>query len=74
MGGLEDILQVSYEREDLPETGIYVRARGSDGSWGSFDIAHLEKDSLQRWLRSRGGNNPWAESVVYTLLGYEDAP
>ena len=56
--------------ENLREaTGIYVRAK-CDGRWGSFDIATLEKESLHKWLRSRGGENPWAEDVVGVLLGH----
>lgn len=39
-------------------------------TWGSWDIVHLTQDSLQAWLRSRGGENEWAESVVYVLLGH----
>jgi len=30
----------------------------------SVDIAFLTKDSLHAWLRSRGGENLWAENVV----------
>ena len=52
-------------------TGIYVRARDAEGKYGNFDIAHLALPSLMTWLRSRGGANPWAESVVATLLGHE---
>lgn len=50
-------------------TGIYVRARGP-GGYDSFDIATLSYDSLMTWLRSRGGQNEWAESVVAALLGH----
>jgi hypothetical protein len=57
-------------RIDLPETGIYVRATSS-GAWDSIDIAHLDEDSLNRWLTSRGGSNPWAESVVRRILGHQ---
>ena len=52
-------------------TGIYVRARDAEGAYGSFDIAHLALPSLMTWLRSRDGENPWAESVVATLLGHD---
>ena len=50
-------------------TGIYVRAK-FDGKMGSHDIAVLTRDSLFKWLRSRGGENEWAESVVFILLRY----
>jgi hypothetical protein len=50
-------------------TGIYVRAIYL-GKWGSYDIAQLDKESLLEWLRSRGGDNPWAEDVVGILLGH----
>lgn len=52
-------------------TGIYVRAQDpATDKWGSFDIAELTHDSLMAWLRSRGGDNPWAENTVATLLGH----
>ena len=55
------------------ETGIFVRAL--DGTaWVSADIADLDRESLIEWLRSRGGDNPWAEGVVAILLGHERAP
>lgn len=50
-------------------TGIYVRAL--DGTrWVSCDICELDKASLLEWLKSRGGDNPWAEDVVGILLGH----
>lgn len=52
------------------ETGILVRAKDADGHWLNADITTLDLDSLKRWLRSRGGDNPWAESVVLLLLGH----
>lgn len=54
---------------DAPGTGIYVRAM-DDGKWGSHDILVLDKKSLLVWLKSRGGDNPWAEDVVGILLGH----
>lgn len=53
-------------------TGIFVRAQEVDGSWTSADIADLNRESLDAWLRSRGGENDWAESVVRILLGHRD--
>ena len=47
-----------------------MRARGIDGKWSNADIADLDRASLDRWLRSRGGENEWAESVVRALLGF----
>jgi len=59
------------ERQHLHEaTGIYVRAKVGE-RWGNADIAELDADSLYRWLRSRGGDNPWAESTVLALLGHD---
>jgi hypothetical protein len=52
------------------DTGIFVRAKKSDGTWDSVDISELTVDSLLEWLRSRGGDNKWAESVVLQLLGH----
>ncbi len=55
---------------DGRETGILVRAM-KDGQPGTYDIVTLHRDSLFRWLRSRGGANPWAENVVAVLLGHK---
>lgn len=57
-------------------TGVFVRAE-FNGKWGSFDIAELDKPSLHAFLKSRGGDNLWAENVVEILLGhghFEPAP
>jgi hypothetical protein len=54
------------------DTGIYVRAKSVAGVWASFDIAELDAPSLLAWLRSRGGENPWAENCVATLLGHDN--
>ena len=48
-------------------TGIYVRAVGLNGRWGSHDIAELDAPSLLAWLRSHDG---MAENVVGILLGH----
>lgn len=57
-------------RKHLPETGVLVRAQKSDGTWTNADIVHLSPDSLLGFLRSRGGENEWAESLVFMLLAY----
>lgn len=54
----------------LRETGIYVRARDAKGKWGSHDLVWLSRDSVLQWLKSRGGDNPWAEQTVLALLGH----
>lgn len=52
-------------------TGIFVRAKHPvTGDWDSVDIARLDKESLIYWLRSRGGDNKFAENVVCVLLGW----
>jgi hypothetical protein len=75
-----EIYRVAPERAHQPggqftpaagyDTGIYVRAQLPDGKWVAADVATLDKDSLCRWLRSRGGANRWAEDVVGILLGW----
>jgi hypothetical protein len=52
-------------------TGIYIRATAPDGGFGTYDIAELDRASLRDWLRSRGGDNLWAENTVFILLGHE---
>jgi len=75
-------LEIDPERyeslgDDGAHTGIYVRAKhvhntenAVAGKHASVDIAVLTKDSVLTWLRSRGGENAWAEDVVGHLLGY----
>lgn len=57
------------------ETGIFVRAvqRGNAGDkFISCDIICLTRESLMRWLRSRGGDNRFAEECVALLLDHHD--
>lgn len=65
-----DSLRVDPERRGEFATGIYVRAQ-LDGEQTNVDIGELDRASLLRWLRSRGGMNIFAESVVCMLLGHE---
>ena len=61
-------LQVDPNRmRHMKGTGIFIRAK-NDGKWDSVDIAALDKKSLLSFLRSRGGENEWAENVVGILL------
>lgn len=62
-------LTIDPNRCDL-ETGIFVRAADAEGRYRSADISELDRTSLLTWLRSRGGENPWAEDVVGALLGH----
>jgi hypothetical protein len=57
-------------RDRHNSTGFYVRAKDGD-NWASANIAELDADSLYRFLRSRGGDNRWAESVVFGLLDHD---
>lgn len=66
----EPAYRVDIARHDIGVTGIYVRAVNVAGMWNSVDIAELERDSLHRWLRSRGGVNLFAENCVLVLLGH----
>lgn len=52
-------------------TGIHIRAKDpKTGRFKSADIYYLDSASMLAWLKSRGGNNRWAENVVGILLGY----
>jgi hypothetical protein len=64
-------LRIDPERRGEFATGIYVRAELSDGVFDNVDIGELDRKSLLAWLRSRGGINIWAESVVFLMLGHE---
>ena len=55
--------------ENEQGTGIMVRAKDQN-IFVSADLAELDRASLLAWLRSRGGDNPWAEDCVGILLGH----
>lgn len=57
-------------QEGEQATGIYIRAQGADGRYDAFDIVELDKASLLTWLRSRGGDNIWAENVIGLIMGH----
>lgn len=57
------------ETRSSTETGIYVRAMVF-GKYETVDISMLDKESLLAWLRSRGGENHFAEDCVGILLGH----
>ena len=60
-------LKVDAKRKQQFETGIFVRAKDGE-EWINADISTLDKGSLLESLRSRGGDNPWAENVVGIFL------
>lgn len=64
-------LHVDPVRKDGGSTGIFVHAVDVDGRQRPVDIAELDRPSLMSFLRSRGGDNRWAEDVVLHLLGHE---
>ena len=63
----EDEYRVDPRRRDVPETGIFIRAKEGD-AWGSHDLAHLDRDSVMRWLQR---DDRMTRRVVLLLLGYE---
>lgn len=67
------IVDPDRPRAVVGSTGIFIRAWTStdDGvRCVTADISELTKASLLDWLRSRGGDNPWAEDVVGIVLGH----
>ena len=62
-------LRVDPARRNLERTGIYVRARDGE-RFVSADIDQLDKRSLLAFLRSRGGDNPWAEEIIGLIMGH----
>lgn len=50
-------------------TGIYVRAHMPDGAVDNADIAELDADSLDAWLRARDSIE-WPISVVKLIMGH----
>jgi len=49
---------------------IVIMAMYPDGKIAQADVAVLDKASLLKWLRSRGGENKLAENVVGVVLGH----
>lgn len=66
-------MKVDQKRYDVKDeygtSGIFVRAK-VEGKWDSVDMVLLEKESLKHFLKSRGGDNAWAEDIVGILLGH----
>ena len=62
--------KIRLENDYSFHTGVFVRAKFPNGKWDSVDVSLLTKESLLEWLRSRGGNNPYAENFVGILLNY----
>ena len=58
----------SINRDLHGATGIFVRAVGLDGKYGSFDIAQLDRPSLLRWVKEH--DRLWLENLVLILLGH----
>lgn len=51
-------------------TSIYVRALNPvDNTYGSYDIAELDKASLKEWLLSRN-DAQWMLDVIGVILGH----
>ena len=56
-------------RFEVPE--IVVRASDEKGRYVLVDITCLDRESLLKWLRGRGGDNLRAENTVLALLGHQ---
>jgi hypothetical protein len=62
---------IEYEadpsRVDLPETGIFIRAKGASGTWMPVDLAHLSVRSAAAWLERE---KSLASRTLLVLLGH----
>lgn len=70
---IEHRYRVDPKRRRRARSGVFVRAfvRTDKGDvYGSYDVADLDAESVQMWLRSRGEQNKWAEQFVMILLGH----
>ena len=67
---MELLIDPHLHKRVIQGTGIFVRAQSHTGYWHSVDISELAPESLLEWLRSRGGDNQWAEDVVGIILGH----
>jgi hypothetical protein len=66
----DDAYNVDPDRDGAPETAIFVRARFNN-RFESVDISRLTTQSLKQWLRSRGGQNDYAERTLAMILGHD---
>ncbi len=78
---MTDDLRIDPNRDDVPETGIFVRARdpSAEARWMSADIGRLDRASFLAWLRSRDTAPPdaghaWRESVLLIVFGHGSEP
>lgn len=67
---MSDLVIDESRRDQDESTGIYVRAKNSEGHWEAIDMACLTRESLLEWLHSRGQCNIWAENVIGVVLGH----
>lgn len=58
------------ETPDTSNLGLLVRVKNGPG-WDVADAYALTRESLLRWLRSRGGKNLWAENIIMDIMGYD---
>lgn len=66
-------LQFDKERLNHYEDVATFYVRGYNPKteeYENHDVAHLTKESLLRWLRSRGGRNIFAENYIMSYLGH----
>jgi len=52
-------------------TGIFIRAQDENNKWDAVDIYYLDLPSLDIFLKSKGGNNEWAENTVKIILDHD---
>ena len=62
--------RVDPSRTHYGRTQIPVRAQGTDGRYGSYDISVLDRESLIAFVRSRGEVSEWALSLILLLLDH----
>jgi len=63
----ENEYQADPSRKSLPETGIFIRARGEGENWRAVDLAHLSVKSAAAWLEREAGI---ATIALLVLLGH----
>jgi hypothetical protein len=64
-------LKVDPNRVGKVESGILVQA-STDYEMGRYDCMDLDAQSFFEWMRSRGGENEWAENILLTIAGYRE--
>lgn len=69
-------LKIREDGKSPEEIGIKVPTMQNESGreFKNADIVYLDRDSLYKHLRSKGGRNDYAEDIVAHILGHPTGP